>query len=150
VVLGGRISTEEKEKEVESSSLPPLPLQSQATCSHASTTQISTKPSRPSPRPPNSKPSSLISSVMLAFQVAANLSIPTFYFYTSSGSSLAAFLYLPTLHKSLDKSLKGLDDHMLVDILGLSPFRPCLGLARPTPWVLPNPSMGVLIFFFVG
>jgi hypothetical protein len=57
-----------------------------------------------------------------AFQVAANLSIPTYYFYTSSGSSLAAFLYLPTLHKSLDKSLKDLDDHMLVDIPGLPPL----------------------------
>jgi hypothetical protein len=98
----------------------------------------------------NSKPSSLISSVMLAFQVAANLGIPTYYFYTSSRSSLAAFLYLPTLHKSLDKSLKNLDDHMLVDILGLSPLRPCLGLARPTPWVLLDPGMGVLVFFFVG
>ncbi|KAE7995760.1 hypothetical protein FH972_000529 [Carpinus fangiana] len=57
-----------------------------------------------------------------AFQLAANLSIPTYYFYTSSGSSLAAFLYLPTLHKSLDKSLKDLDDHMLVDIPGLPPL----------------------------
>ena len=37
---------EKREKEVGSSSLPPLPLQSRATCSHASTTQISTKPSK--------------------------------------------------------------------------------------------------------
>jgi len=54
-----------------------------------------------------------------AFGVAANLSIPIYYFYTSSASTLTAFLYRPTLHKSLDKSLKDLDDHMLIDIPGL-------------------------------
>jgi hypothetical protein len=53
-----------------------------------------------------------------AFQVAANLSIPTYYFFTSSASTLTAFLYLPTLHKSLDKSFKDLNHDMLIDIPG--------------------------------
>ncbi|XP_059443649.1 anthocyanidin 5,3-O-glucosyltransferase-like [Corylus avellana] len=54
-----------------------------------------------------------------SFEVAANLSIPTYYFFTSSASSLTAFLYLPTLHKKLDKSLKDLNDDVLLDIPGL-------------------------------
>ncbi|KAB1204927.1 Anthocyanidin 5,3-O-glucosyltransferase [Morella rubra] len=53
-----------------------------------------------------------------AFDVAANLSIPTYYFYTSGASSLAVFLYWPALLKKFDKSLKDLND-MLVDIPGL-------------------------------
>jgi hypothetical protein len=53
-----------------------------------------------------------------AFEVAANLSIPTYYFYTSSASSLTAFLYFPTLHKNLDKSFKDLND-MPLDIPGI-------------------------------
>ncbi|KAE8077788.1 hypothetical protein FH972_016317 [Carpinus fangiana] len=54
-----------------------------------------------------------------SFEVAANLSIPTYYFFTSSASSLTAFLYLPTLHKNLDKSFKDLNDDVLLDIPGL-------------------------------
>uniref|UniRef100_A0A2N9ECZ2 Glycosyltransferase n=1 Tax=Fagus sylvatica TaxID=28930 RepID=A0A2N9ECZ2_FAGSY len=56
-----------------------------------------------------------------AFEVAANLSIPTYYFFTSGASGLAVFLYLPTLHKKVDKSFKDLNN-MLLDIPGFPPF----------------------------
>jgi hypothetical protein len=53
-----------------------------------------------------------------AFEVAAKLNIPTYYFFTSSASGLVIFLYRPTLHKAIDKSLKDLNN-MLLDIPGL-------------------------------
>jgi hypothetical protein len=65
-----------------------------------------------------------------AFEVAANLSIPTYYFFTSSASGLAAFLYHPTLHKNLDKSFKDLN-HMLIDIPGL-PSIPASDMSKAT------------------
>nr|XP_023895378.1 anthocyanidin 5,3-O-glucosyltransferase-like [Quercus suber]POE57456.1 anthocyanidin 5,3-o-glucosyltransferase [Quercus suber] len=59
-----------------------------------------------------------------AFEVASNLDIPTYYFFTSSPSGLAAFLYRPTLHKKVDNSLKDLHGNMLLDdIPGLPPIR---------------------------
>ncbi|KAE7997966.1 hypothetical protein FH972_002552 [Carpinus fangiana] len=56
-----------------------------------------------------------------AFEVAAKLNIPTYYFFTSSASGLVIFLYRPTLHKTIDKSLKDLNN-MLLDIPGLPPI----------------------------
>ncbi|KAG6649886.1 anthocyanidin 5,3-O-glucosyltransferase-like [Carya illinoinensis] len=53
-----------------------------------------------------------------AFQVAANLSIPTYHKYTSSTSTLALFLYRPTLHKCYDKIKEDIGDSLL-DIPGL-------------------------------
>ncbi|KAK7847285.1 udp-glycosyltransferase 88b1 [Quercus suber] len=38
-----------------------------------------------------------------AFEVASNLDIPTYYFFTSGANGLALFLYMPTLHKNVDK-----------------------------------------------
>ncbi|KAB1204925.1 Anthocyanidin 5,3-O-glucosyltransferase [Morella rubra] len=64
-----------------------------------------------------------------AFDVAANLSIPTYYFYTAGASSLAVFLYWPALHKRFDKSFKDLKD-MLIDIPGL-PSIPTSHLPEP-------------------
>ncbi|XP_059443696.1 anthocyanidin 5,3-O-glucosyltransferase-like [Corylus avellana] len=55
-----------------------------------------------------------------AFEVAANLSIPTYYFFTSSASGLSIFLYRSTLHKTIDKSFKDLNN-ILLDIPGLPP-----------------------------
>ena len=57
-----------------------------------------------------------------AFEVASNLTIPTYYFFTSSPSSLALFLYRPTLHKNMDQSFKDLNNMILDDIPGLPPI----------------------------
>ncbi|KAF3949185.1 hypothetical protein CMV_024912 [Castanea mollissima] len=57
-----------------------------------------------------------------AFEVATNLDIPTYYFFPSGASALALFLYIPTLHKKVEKSLKDLGD-MLLGIPGLPPIR---------------------------
>ncbi|XP_075648891.1 anthocyanidin 5,3-O-glucosyltransferase-like [Castanea sativa] len=57
-----------------------------------------------------------------AFEVATTLDIPTYYFFTSSPSGLATFLYRPTLHIKLDKSLKDLGSTLL-DIPGLPPIQ---------------------------
>ena len=57
-----------------------------------------------------------------AFEVATNLDIPTYYFFPSGASALALFLYIPTLHKKVEESLKDLGD-MLLDIPGLPPIR---------------------------
>nr|POE81794.1 udp-glycosyltransferase 88b1 [Quercus suber] len=56
-----------------------------------------------------------------AFEVATNLDIPTYYFFTSGASGLALFLYMPTLHKNVDKSFKDLSN-MLFDIPGIPPI----------------------------
>ncbi|KAF3949186.1 hypothetical protein CMV_024913 [Castanea mollissima] len=58
-----------------------------------------------------------------AFEVASNLTIPTYYFFTSSPSSQALFLYRPTLHKNKDQSFNDLNNMLLVDIPGLPPVR---------------------------
>ncbi|XP_050251864.1 anthocyanidin 5,3-O-glucosyltransferase-like isoform X3 [Quercus robur] len=65
-----------------------------------------------------------------AFEVATNLDIPTYYFFTSGASFLAALLYRPTLHKKVDKSLKDLGNTLL-DIPGLPPIQ---ALDLPEPW----------------
>ncbi|XP_030933133.1 anthocyanidin 5,3-O-glucosyltransferase-like [Quercus lobata] len=56
-----------------------------------------------------------------AFEVATNLDIPTYYFFTSGASGLALFLYMPTLHKNVDKSFEDLGN-MLFDIPGTPPI----------------------------
>ncbi|XP_075647553.1 anthocyanidin 5,3-O-glucosyltransferase-like [Castanea sativa] len=56
-----------------------------------------------------------------SFEVASNLDIPTYYFFTSGASALALFLYMPTLHKNVDKSFKDLGN-MPIDIPGLPPI----------------------------
>nr|XP_023890913.1 anthocyanidin 5,3-O-glucosyltransferase-like [Quercus suber]POE62570.1 anthocyanidin 5,3-o-glucosyltransferase [Quercus suber] len=65
-----------------------------------------------------------------AFEVATNLDIPTYYFFTSGACYLAALLYRPTLHKKVDKSLKDLGNTLL-DIPGLPPIQ---ASDLPEPW----------------
>jgi hypothetical protein len=55
-----------------------------------------------------------------AISVAANLSIPGYYFFTSGAGCLAYFLYLPTMHRSSTKSFKDLNT--LLDIPGIPPI----------------------------
>uniref|UniRef100_A0A2N9ED62 Glycosyltransferase n=1 Tax=Fagus sylvatica TaxID=28930 RepID=A0A2N9ED62_FAGSY len=50
-----------------------------------------------------------------AFEVATNLGIPTYYFFTAGPSALASFLYLPTLQQNMDNTL--------LDIPGLPPIQ---------------------------
>ncbi|XP_020697752.2 UDP-glycosyltransferase 88B1-like [Dendrobium catenatum] len=45
-----------------------------------------------------------------AFEVAAELHLPCYFFFSSSASLLAAFLYLPTLDNQLNASFKDLGD----------------------------------------
>ncbi|GAV72731.1 UDPGT domain-containing protein [Cephalotus follicularis] len=55
-----------------------------------------------------------------SFQVSSCFNIPTYYFFTSNASGLAAFLFLPTIHKNTKKSLKDLD--ILVEVPGVPPI----------------------------
>ncbi|GAV72728.1 UDPGT domain-containing protein, partial [Cephalotus follicularis] len=64
-----------------------------------------------------------------AHDVATSLNIPTYYFFTSSGSSLAAFLYLPIIHQITSKNIK--DEDVLLHVPGLPPF---LASLLPTPF----------------
>ncbi|KAL0908495.1 hypothetical protein M5K25_022992 [Dendrobium thyrsiflorum] len=45
-----------------------------------------------------------------ALEVASELHLPCYFFFASSASNLAAFLYLPTLHNKLNASFKDLGD----------------------------------------
>ncbi|GKU89228.1 hypothetical protein SLEP1_g3394 [Rubroshorea leprosula] len=56
----------------------------------------------------------------VAFDVTDELKIPTYYFYTSSASSLTVFLYFPTLHRSTKEDFK--DIKKLPEIPGWSSF----------------------------
>ncbi|XP_020597415.1 UDP-glycosyltransferase 88B1-like, partial [Phalaenopsis equestris] len=49
----------------------------------------------------------------IALDVAAELHIPSYIFFPSSGASLAAFLHLPTLHSVVTTSFKDLGDYLL-------------------------------------
>ncbi|XP_010244851.1 PREDICTED: UDP-glycosyltransferase 88F3-like [Nelumbo nucifera] len=57
-----------------------------------------------------------------ALHVASNLSIPTYYFFTSGAAALAAFLYFPTIHAQTTQSFKGLATTDL-HFPGLPPIR---------------------------
>ncbi|KAJ4963279.1 hypothetical protein NE237_023218 [Protea cynaroides] len=57
-----------------------------------------------------------------AFHVASDLNIPTYYFFTSGASALAAFLYLPTIHNQNTQSFKDLTNTYL-HFPGLPPIR---------------------------
>ncbi|PON96950.1 UDP-glucuronosyl/UDP-glucosyltransferase [Trema orientale] len=61
--------------------------------------------------------------------VPAQLNIPGFIFYTSGAASLAAFLYLPILHRKSDQSFK--DQNTLLDIPGVPPI-PSSDMFKPT------------------
>ncbi|GLT35874.1 hypothetical protein SLA2020_102900 [Shorea laevis] len=55
-----------------------------------------------------------------SFEVSTSLGIPTYYFITGGLTGLAAFLYLPTLHKNFTKSFKELDE--ILYIPGIPPI----------------------------
>ncbi|GMN44508.1 hypothetical protein TIFTF001_013712 [Ficus carica] len=61
--------------------------------------------------------------------VAADLNIPTYFFYTSGAATLASFLYFPTLHKTIPKSFKDLHNTLL-HIPGAPPI-PATDMAKP-------------------
>ncbi|KAF5451154.1 hypothetical protein F2P56_031443 [Juglans regia] len=65
-----------------------------------------------------------------ALSVAVNLNIPGYYFYTSSASCLASFLYLPTLHRNTTKSFKDLN--AIVEVPGIPPV---------PSWDMPKPVL---------
>ncbi|CAK8576067.1 unnamed protein product [Lathyrus sativus] len=52
-----------------------------------------------------------------AYQITANLQIPTYFYYTSGAIALATFLYLPTLHENAKMPIQDL--HMPLQIPGL-------------------------------
>ncbi|KAK9994613.1 hypothetical protein SO802_024316 [Lithocarpus litseifolius] len=56
-----------------------------------------------------------------AFEVASNLDIPTYYFFTSGANGLAFFLYMPTLHRNVDKGFKDLSN-MVIESPGIPPI----------------------------
>ncbi|XP_054785446.1 UDP-glycosyltransferase 88A1-like [Prosopis cineraria] len=55
-----------------------------------------------------------------ALSVSSQLNIRTFCFFTTCAGNLASFLYLPTLHRTTDKSLKEIDAPL--NIPGLPPI----------------------------
>ncbi|KAI9160965.1 hypothetical protein LWI28_013234 [Acer negundo] len=48
-----------------------------------------------------------------SFKVSSTFNIPTYYYFTSGASSLAAFLYFKTFHENTTKSLKDFDNKLL-------------------------------------
>ncbi|KAH0452513.1 hypothetical protein IEQ34_019812 [Dendrobium chrysotoxum] len=63
-----------------------------------------------------------------AFEVASELHLPCYFFFPSTASNLAAFLYLPTLHNQLNASFK--------DLGGTPIHFPCFPCPIPA-WDLP-------------
>ncbi|KAB2598699.1 UDP-glycosyltransferase 88A1-like [Pyrus ussuriensis x Pyrus communis] len=64
----------------------------------------------------------------LGLSVATDLSIPSYFFYTSGAATLAGFLYFPTTHNNTDKSLKDLNT--LINIPGVPPI-PSSDMPKP-------------------
>ncbi|KAM5557465.1 UDP-glycosyltransferase 88A1-like [Rosa sericea] len=69
----------------------------------------------------------------LGLSVATDLNIPGYFYLTSGAGFLASFLYLPTIHKNTDKSLKDLDT--LICIPGVPPVH---SLDMPKPFLERN------------
>ncbi|EXB84476.1 UDP-glycosyltransferase 88A1 [Morus notabilis] len=61
--------------------------------------------------------------------VSADLNIPTYFFYTSGAASLSSFLYLPTLHETIPKSFKDLNNTLLH--FPATPPIPSLDMPKP-------------------
>ncbi|KAK1366551.1 Glycosyltransferase [Heracleum sosnowskyi] len=73
----------------------------------------------------SSKPMKIIAFVMDFFctsasQVSSGLNIPTYYFFTSSASSLSILLYLPIMHQKITTNFKDLN--AFVQFPGLPPI----------------------------
>ncbi|XP_039069582.1 UDP-glycosyltransferase 88A1-like [Hibiscus syriacus] len=64
-----------------------------------------------------------------AFEVASDLDLPAYCFYTGAAGSLASLLYLPTLHNKFTQSFEDYRD-LLVDIPGVPPI---LSSDMPSP-----------------
>ncbi|XP_030449030.1 anthocyanidin 5,3-O-glucosyltransferase-like [Syzygium oleosum] len=71
---------------------------------------------------PSQKPKALVVDFFYSSgaEVAAALCLPAYYYFPSGANPLAAFLYLPTLHKLTNTSFKDLDGN--VDIPGVPPI----------------------------
>ncbi|KAF8044089.1 hypothetical protein BT93_A2155 [Corymbia citriodora subsp. variegata] len=71
---------------------------------------------------PSQKPKALVVDFYYssAAEVTAALRLPTYYYHPAGTNPLAAFLYLPTLHKLTSTSLKDLEGN--VDIPGVPPI----------------------------
>ncbi|KAK3447106.1 hypothetical protein EUGRSUZ_A02708 [Eucalyptus grandis] len=71
---------------------------------------------------PSQKPRALVVDFFYGSgaEVAAALRLPAYYYFPSGANPLAAFLYLPTLHKITNTSFKDLDGD--VDIPGVPPI----------------------------
>ncbi|KAI6696386.1 hypothetical protein NL676_016505 [Syzygium grande] len=71
---------------------------------------------------PSQKPKALVVDFFYGSgaEVAAALRLPAYYYFPSGMNPLAAFLYLPTLHKLTNTSFKDLDGN--VDIPGVPPI----------------------------
>ncbi|KAI9112917.1 hypothetical protein K1719_016031 [Acacia pycnantha] len=63
-----------------------------------------------------------------ALSVSLQLNIPSYYFFTTSASNLVSFLYLPTIYRTTDKSLKEIDTHLTIPSLP-----PIAGKDMPEP-----------------
>ncbi|GLU24339.1 hypothetical protein SLE2022_402820 [Rubroshorea leprosula] len=55
-----------------------------------------------------------------SFDISTSLGIPTYYYITGGLTALTSFLYFPTLHKNLSRSLKDLDE--VINIPGMPPI----------------------------
>ncbi|KAJ4837804.1 hypothetical protein Tsubulata_032661 [Turnera subulata] len=75
-----------------------------------------------------------------AFEVPSSLGIPTYYYYTSGASGMAAFLYYSVIDRTIKESLKDLD--ILLDIPGL-PKIP----SKDMPLVMHDKSLRIYKYF---
>ncbi|KAK4431418.1 UDP-glycosyltransferase 88B1 [Sesamum alatum] len=64
-----------------------------------------------------------------ALPIAAQLNIPTYYFFTSGACILAFFHYLPTIHNTTTKSFR--DMSSLLHVPGIPPFIPSSDMVKP-------------------
>ncbi|KAE8664038.1 hypothetical protein F3Y22_tig00112857pilonHSYRG00176 [Hibiscus syriacus] len=76
-----------------------------------------------------------------AFEVASDLDLPAYCFYTGAAGSLASLLYLPTLHSKSTQSFEDYRD-LLIDIPGVPPI---LSSDMPLPGSWIGPKTGYLL-----
>ncbi|KAI3431876.1 EF-hand domain-containing protein [Psidium guajava] len=79
-----------------------------------------------------------------ALPIAKELNIPTYYFYTSGASALAAFFYFPRLFERSTKSFKD-QDGIVLDFPGLPPLK---ATQMPEPTLdQDDPAYGEMCYF---
>ncbi|EXB62495.1 Anthocyanidin 5,3-O-glucosyltransferase [Morus notabilis] len=96
-----------------------------------------------------------------ALDVATDMGIPTYYFFTSGAAVLAAFSYFPTIHNQTTKSFKDMDGVVLY-FPGMPPLNaphvpgPMLDRDNPAYWEMVDfcshlpKSKGILVNTFDG